>query len=142
MKQNGASSPVTARFALSCACMCVNANPQPADQPPLFPSSISSAKQGLVDDITSASTTLLELSPTDASQFRQQLDEQFFGTSVGSVWPGGAAEGAFEEVRGVCSFVDGAVGACCSVASGMSAHPHTLTQIQTNQTNQTNQTIT
>lgn len=42
-------------------------------------------RQGLVKDITEASRILLSLSASDATQFQQRLEEQFFGTTVGSV---------------------------------------------------------
>jgi len=53
-------------------------------------------RQGLVKEITEASRVLLGLSESDAKQFAQRLEEQFFETSVGSVMS--ESEGAFEDV--------------------------------------------
>lgn len=53
-------------------------------------------RQGLVKEITEASRVLLGLTESDAKQFAQRLEEQFFETSVGSVMP--ESEGAFEDV--------------------------------------------
>lgn len=53
-------------------------------------------RQGLVKEITEASKVLLGLSESDAKQFSQRLEEQFFETSVGSVMSD--SDGAFEDV--------------------------------------------